>query len=999
MEGAKDSLGHEHGISVHEHDIPLDIPENDEIMYLEQGSEPRRILTPPPRIAARFRRQSDIRRRVSASSSRRNSLSSAHSRQTPTSNRSHHGRPQSNTVAQHLRRTSILEDRKARLADRAAHVEQVRCRAALARAATRSTLKSEERALAAQQAREKNLAEIVARCGEEVKRVRQIAKSMKEKSEADNTKLRTIIQERSIEAQKRREDHLNKAIAKRERASSGARDSTSRHRRSLSPVPVPTKLVSREMAAVRIQKRWRAYKRHVLLDNFMALGLSIEGVRDMTFEDVMQLLEQEHVLVSTACILRMCGLREGTVESADEMTAVRTFLSAYLILGHPTQALNSKTGDDVQEQVGVVAPAPRDDLANPQLQDLVAKAGELLIAFEYILSRVSATNNGTTLLYCSKTLSESYTTFYKAFIAWKARDSSALVDMMVAQFVELNSILQTVKNSNTEEVVIASYCEGIKQNQTTLIVRIKRLAGPVEGMRLIKTALQASRRARTHRPAAERRVRKLDGLAGARVSQNSQPSDLAGSRKIESSALRDSTTPFVPKGLASGGDQEQIRTIQSIIPDNRTCLHEMAINGRYEIARRDYAQRQSSGRIEMLSNMRRDVAAGRGEQWVLILANMIKAHLQKCMPTGSSLFTVIEDHLDTELIAQQLGRGNFSYQELFISVASIMLNLCAEARDSEVKVMQERLLQDADVVDKVEMLFSYIDILQLDYMNYHLNCHAPEMIKYAAAYEYREFKEALDSGRHTLSQTEACWLAARNKVLDQTANRDPEGINVSRNRPSPDRFYAQMLLDVFTNLNDQKPLPETLHLDTKRIQSIRISIRNLITAGAALTHAKNLMKRDSRSQWKVEAHRVLAALEKSSTAIDAAEDVQKALESTRSMPPTVKTRLSSFVRHITESAYANARLVEEEGIAQINEPVMRLLLERLRRYILKKLNATTASEKANATSSFSNLGLSEFATQVEKIVDELSRIGTIDRDAHGQWYEAIERTIQDQASH
>ncbi len=61
---------------------------------------------------------------------------------------------------------------------------------------------------------------------------------------------------------------------------------------------------------------------------FPAAGLTVDGVRQTTFEEVVQLLEQEKVLFITAKMLRMCGLREGDIGSVNEMAAVRTFLSA-----------------------------------------------------------------------------------------------------------------------------------------------------------------------------------------------------------------------------------------------------------------------------------------------------------------------------------------------------------------------------------------------------------------------------------------------------------------------------------------------------------------------------------------------------------------------------------------------------------------------------------------------------------------------------------------------
>ena len=152
--------------------------------------EESRYYAPPPHIAARFYRKSSSRRKSSTHSSRRSSISSRHS------TLSAHGGPQSNHVAQHLRRASIIESRKARLADRAAHAEQVRLRAAIAKATPKAVYR-EERALAAQAAREKLLAEITARCEEEVKRAKKIAEETKEKKAAEHARLEPGLQGRS----------------------------------------------------------------------------------------------------------------------------------------------------------------------------------------------------------------------------------------------------------------------------------------------------------------------------------------------------------------------------------------------------------------------------------------------------------------------------------------------------------------------------------------------------------------------------------------------------------------------------------------------------------------------------------------------------------------------------------------------------------------------------------------------------------------------------------
>ncbi|KAL8945540.1 MAG: hypothetical protein Q9183_008055, partial [Haloplaca sp. 2 TL-2023] len=167
---------------------------------LIMSSETDTVPVPPARLASRFSKAS-IRRKSSAASSRRNSLTSHHSSR---SSRSAHGGPHSTHIAQHLRRASIIETRKARLADRAAHAEQVRLRAALAKAAPRASTSSEERALAAKQARERLLAQVASNCADEVKRAKKVAEDAREKKAAELLRLKEDMREKSAEAERRR---------------------------------------------------------------------------------------------------------------------------------------------------------------------------------------------------------------------------------------------------------------------------------------------------------------------------------------------------------------------------------------------------------------------------------------------------------------------------------------------------------------------------------------------------------------------------------------------------------------------------------------------------------------------------------------------------------------------------------------------------------------------------------------------------------------------------
>ncbi len=987
------------------------LPSPADEMELVEGEENTKVYPPPPHIAARlfYRPMNQTRRKESAASSRRNSISSVHSRSShgckPLS-----GSPQSKYVAQHLRRASILEDRKARLADRAAHAEKVRVRAALAKSVTKSTSASEERALAAAQARERNLAEIAASCAEEVRRAKAVAESMKEKREQEIRKMKLQMEERLAEAERRREELRSRNASRvkgRERGQSlGTRKPTSvevmpevKEVKEREPNPL-----TEEAAALRIQWCWKAGRRKQTVAEFSALGLSLDAVRETSFDQVTMLLSQENVLVLTARILRICGLDEGKPGSAEEMAAVRSFLSAFLILGHPSQVLSNK---EEKERAGEpessqAQPMSKDNLANPQSQELVGKARDLLVLFENILGRLTAFNNSTPPPALLVAFPEVYATFYNALIAWKARDSSSLVDLMVMQFVELDAIWESVKDT-TDGSVDQVYKESIRNNQLLLLVRIKKLAGPSKGKQLVAEAVKAARKTRAKKPVGDTKPRVADhtitetamGVLGVEESHEhpSQTQTLTPpatpSRKAE---------PFKVSILVPNG--------KSLLPDNRIVVHELAINKEFRTEPHEYHEQQEHLLAPLFREMRSTMQAHNQEAHFFLLlkvAELIREKLQRLVKPGNSMHTFIGEMLDTDIARRQFTMGSFSYEKFFQAMGTLLPKLCAPVRDEEVKVLVEEKLSQDSYVDRLEALNSFIDVMLSDYANYLLQLAAPRLIEQAPVYEAKVFAADLDAERHALSVATNAWRSARHKVLTETSRRDPEGINHPASRPTANRIYAQLLVELFTQVSPvpREEVPEMLLLDHKRVLEAGCLTRRIITTGAILLQCKNLLKRDVRAPWRNEAQRILAVLEKSDdpkadnmTPEVAADGILAALEAGRSMPAATKHHLRGLVNKFLVAGVEAA--AQREG--EVREPVLRLLLGRLRGHVLTRLAAASASEKVKATSTagekLAGLGLAEFVDKVRDMVDMMGRVSVVDRDAHGAWWDRVAEDVE-----
>ncbi|GJC83685.1 T-complex protein 11-like protein 1 [Colletotrichum liriopes] len=949
-------------------DVDLSMPptSDEEIDDADDG----RIFTPPPHIAARFYRPSQARRKDSAASSRRNSISSAHSRCSSTQTFTRHGAPQSKQIAQHLRRTSFLEDRKARLADRAAHAEKVRLRAAMAKATHRDTSLSEERALAAQQARERNLAEIVASCAEEVKRAKAVAETMKDKRERELVKLRIQMEERLAEAERRREELKNRNATKRARGQSLVSRKTTETSSNATESDAP--VLSEHDAAARLQWWWKSRMRKRAVAEFSELGLTIDGVRDTSFDEVLELLGQEKVLVRTARILRICGLQEGETGSVDEMAAVRTFLSAFLILGHPTQVLSNKDGTGIGNRL---------DCYNlNRCPDLVTKARDLLISFENIMSRLTAANKYTPPPTLRSALPEIYATFYNAFLAWKSRDSESLVQLMLLQFVELDMILQTVQES-TDDAAVEQYRESIKSNQVQLIVRIKKLAGQERGKRMIADAVRKARKARA--------AKKPTGDMKPRVAENAPG---------EASATAESLTLTPPPTPAKGHTKPQPIEIKpgfsGLLPDNRIVVHELAINREYRIPASEYREHRTALQIPLFAGMRANMEDDNLDAsfgYFIIMMRYFKDNLQRLVKAGAYMHNTIGEILDTEVAERQFQMGSFSYEKFFVSMASLLPKLCAPFRDDEVKDLVDNKLQNGSLVDRVEALTEFVDLMLCDYVNYMFSTAAPQLIESAPEYEKRRFATALENGQHGLDAAEAAWRAARSKVLAEARKRDPEGINHPKSRPTDDKIYAQMLVDCFTQPAPiaVDTVPEMLGLDYKRMTRLSLASQRIVTTGAILLQCKNLLKRDVRTPWKTEATRITAVLEADHDSMGSiVQGVMAALEGGRSMPAATKTHLKALVTKVLNASQDSMKKSVEP-----TEPVLRLLLARLRGHMNARLTAGSAKEKLNAATTahekLAGLGLAEFAVQVREMLDEISKVGAVDRAAHGLWWNEV----------
>ncbi|MCJ1403488.1 hypothetical protein MMC11_006711 [Xylographa trunciseda] len=888
----------------------------------------------PAHIAARFYRQSRTQRKSSAASSRRNSLSSLHSNR---STRSSHGGPQSTHIAQHLRRASIIESRKARLADKAAHAEQVRLRAALVKAAPRVSTKGEDRVLAAQQARERYLAQVAANCADEVKRAKKVAEDMREKKAAEHLKLKEGMEEKLADAEKRRICYLQ--TLRRNRFST--LQSVEEKKIVVQPWRPRT-----QGAAVRIiEKAWLNWRRWKIVEQFLQLGLNMDRVQKQSFEDLSACLGQENVVLMTGQILKVCGLQDAEGGKLGETTDTRIFLAAFLIFSHPQHVL-SQNGE--------------------QEQDLSWKAKHMLVLFEQLLQRSTIGRKFVPYPEHTAQVVEAFVDFKNAFAAWKNHDSSILIGTMVAQFVELDAIWQTVKNDSNGHVA-DDYREGIQRNQTLLLVRLKRLAGPTEALKLVREAVQARRRSKVKKHASGSVPR---GFTRAENGQSAAPTGAPSDNRMQ---LQES---HVASMKIRGAD---ISFLISPMPSNRIIVHELAINKEYRIEDMLISEARQKANSAIFDQMRKHLEEGRGDPWIVVMAKTIRERLLRVVTPGKSLHRLISETLDIDLIKSQLQVGSFSYEKFFSFMNTILPKLCAPVRDPEVKALAAD--SDGDFISRLQKLLHIINLLSLDFANYQLQVVAPGVTSRSAEYEMRCFSEKI--GKRKLKNTARWWSKAHERLITEASRRS---INTSTTTLVPqltsDKIYTQGLVDLFISLTPLQPeeLPETLELDEDRIGRIRTDTLRMVTVSTILLSAKNLLKRDVRSQWKSEAQRMWDV----TTGFEESAPYLSIIESSHALPPSTRTSLLGTIERV---------LGDARNPQTLTQPVMKVLLQKIKNHVMSRLAANSSEERLRSTTTASEVlagsGMAEFVGRIGGIVEEMGKVKSVDWAAHGKWLDEV----------
>lgn len=918
-----------------------------------------RCPTPPPRVAARFYRNASSRRRSSAHSSRRSSISSLPSH---FSNLSCHGGPRSTHIAQHLRRASIIENRKARLAERAVHAEQVRLRAAAAKA-VQKTSHTEERAAAAQAAREKLLAEITARCEEEVRRAKRIAEENRERKAAEEARLREELAEKFKGAARRKTLYQNSL--RRSRTTSLAAVEEKKVN------PVALRKMSRTIAAKTIQRAYRAHLARTIISNFSSLDVNIVHLANTSFEEVTRLIAERQTIQATARMLKHLDILTPDEDLASDRGAVRVFLSAYLILSQPMQALSYGGGQ-------------------PGEQDLMGKAKALIQPFESYIRMSSYATPGSKIIRDQQDdVTFAFNDFTSAFHAWKSKDMSVLIDVMIGSFVNLDMIIQSTKDDH-EGRVGEDYLTAIRQEQVKILARLKKMAGPEQALSKIRTAVRKARR--------QKALEKRERNEGEHVPRSVAPS----SGQIETTPLTPPATPQPASRseAAPGSFITQLGQTMTVLPTNREIAHEIQIEGTFEVQQQPWTDSRKHFMDALRRSMRDSMASGGSHtaaSWTRAMAVLIREKMMSLISQRHSLYERIDGFLDPRLIEQQSHNGAFSYTAFFDTLATIIAKLCSPGRDEIVRRFADD--KTSDTIDRLFALIDIIDLMSLDHINFQFRMASKSVLEHGHEHELSLFERDLENNVHTLEHTKRWWDSATSSL--GTSNRNGGLI------------YARGLTDlIFQNAHlKYSQLPETMRLDYLRLLRLRAQAVKIVTMSSVLLTTKLRLQRNREALWTADKDRLMSV---DLLNTDAARVVQL-MATSRMMPEPAKAGLLNFVSRVLPPAIAAARNAADaeadrrtciqaqrawnpaeltvDGGDVFTEQIATFLLKSLREHVFSRISANSAADKARTTSgsaeTLARAGMPEWVAETGDIIRTMEQIRNVDLKAHEKWYDQV----------
>eukprot|EP01135_Chromosphaera_perkinsii_P003432 Nk52_evm1s243 gene=Nk52_evmTU1s243 len=673
---------------------------------------------------------------------------------------------------------SFIVARKKKLAERLAYVRKVMLQQKSKRVQLAEKIKRQQ--LAAEKNREHSLRKISSRCSEKVDRAKRVSRQQKIQDMSLRQAQRENILKRMNESTERREKLLRKG-----KGLFDAQGST------------------RKNAAIKIQSWLRACYFSKVLEKFRELDLDTlvqrKSENQIDFATMSRKLISRHTIgCSKELFAKLCHIDSGACK---RQNVSRVFLSAYMIVACP-ESVFSTDGD--AEHV------------------LKKSASDLIQAFRKWI-----------FLYKSLQGAKYFSEFAKAwkqyrmdFDDWKQIDQSRLVDGLVAHYMELEALKETVSGNPETE---AHWFPNIEAQQEIIYKKLLTL-GSNKAIRRLKKRKSASGPSETQEKSLFSEEEQTESELDTSCDSSADP-DCRGSSENETEEVPQLAKPTWHNSRVypdEFGSNENISLSDGLT--NEKLAHELAINPAFRFARADEANDEKAQIRAMAKEQFRVTLSSELSKSPPDLSRVPKVldDIRKLIldvSMGSKMVsTQVNEALDIDLITQQIAHGAFDMEKCLKYICTVLSQLCAPVRDARIG----DIFKLTDPTSVIVEVFEVLSLMKLDLANYHIETILPYIQMHSVEYERKKFQDRLDMGEVSLNLTSE-WL--RSNVRSDNGSADD---------------YEKMLSASFVKLlfsisqESSRSVPETYAMDAERLLEIQRQLNSLIKVEAVITVVKTV---------------------------------------------------------------------------------------------------------------------------------------------------------------
>ncbi|KAJ3226569.1 hypothetical protein HK099_004596 [Clydaea vesicula] len=764
-----------------------------------------------------------------------------------------------------------------------------------------------------------------------------------------------------------------------------------------------------EESAQTIQNWWTIVKLSPLIKSMNLAGVTFQEAKNLPFDNLIKKMQDKSLIEASHNLIDY--VKKTSPTPVKWRNASRVFLSAYMIASHPQDAM-PVMGDD--EKVGLFILF---FLLTKFLQ--VVQIAAISAIEDYEKLSLHITRDAVFQFF------NSLSKYYLAFEDWKKTDTKKIVDGMIAHWLELEKLWLSVRHTQIDAEV--NWKPKITFQQKSIQSKLAQFGVSAihklkKEQKKMREGMQIEVEVQPDTTDDDTSAYESEGNAATELfSTSPQQFPTSGfknsfdSVKMSRKGSSASSSPVPPLNF----DKQEILPKELPTPttsstdlfasettsefgaylSNEQLAHEIVRNPDYELkpVKKSKLEEQVTAMAKkaFFDAVRQDFSAGIYLNYVPSLLEDIKKQLLSMLSEKGKLATEIKEHLDIDLIKQQITRNVFDSQQCIFYIVSKLLQLCAPVRDQTIR----NITNLNDVAAMFEACLNVLEEMKLDLINYKLKSLAPVLKNQAVEYEKSKFKAAVDFGAVKLVNTEI-WLRNAFESLNAVAiARNPEKISNPENQIRFEDVYNEALMNViFSNAAvNSETLPETLRLDANYLFQLQ-NTAQLITIVAALV----MLAKNASPELRRKNQLLLNLRNRLFSMLKSADD---GTESTITIDNLVLEIIKSCNEALCQSRTANDNgkdmCLSAENENLIKAVVTRTLSSKDKLYSLLSRRVqncvrgqlSTGSFKSVTGASLASVGLDIVEKELVEFSKKVYLLGSHNKLVHSEWYDGLLKSI------